>query len=242
MVNSLFGNSYEYPTGSWRNGHPSGDFFFSLKQTWKQPQVYKSNNSNSCLPGESNLSRSVAPDEKDSSLHTTYSGAKSLRAAAAVVSGKCSLGNHGELWATSRAGGGQTVYTSCCDRYRAGPALQANKFTNKKKRLWLNLSECAWRKQEGVEHHASGWSHHQNGSSHENKKTLAGGTNPFIQWPTISRYKAEGDEMAQRCSGTETDVSASDGGSHPSVRWLQRDELQSARGGGGARAGRCAAQ
>lgn len=152
---------------------------FSLKQTWKQPKVYKKNNSNSCLPGESNLPHSMTPDEKDSSLHTTYSGAKSLRAAAAVVSGKRRLVNHSELRATTRAGLGQTVYTCCCDRYRAGPTLQTNKLTNKKK-MWLNLSKCAWRKQEGVAHHASGWSHHQNGSINKNKKTLAGGVHTFI--------------------------------------------------------------
>lgn len=107
--------------------------FFSSKQTWKPPKVHKLNNSkNSCPQRECNLSHSVTPDEKASSLHTTYSRAKRLRAAAAVMSGKRSLVNHSEPRANSRAVLGQTVYTCCCDRYRAGPMLQ-----NKQVNEWI---------------------------------------------------------------------------------------------------------
>lgn len=69
----------------------------------------------------------MALDKKDSSLHTTHSGGKTLEAAAAVVSGKRSLVNHSKLRANTRAVLGQMVYTYCCDRYRAGPTLLLQK-------------------------------------------------------------------------------------------------------------------
>lgn len=179
----------------------------------------------------------MTPDEKDSSLHTTYSWAKRLQAAAAVESGIRSLVNHSELQALLEL---FWVYTCCCDRYRAGPTRQKKKKKriNKKKMLWLNLSESAWRKQEGVEHHASGSSHHQNGSIDKNKKTLAGGAHTFIQCPTISRYKAEGDEVLQRCSGTETNVSPSEMAGRIPLSDGCRGMSCSRRGA----AGRCAVQ
>lgn len=83
------------------------------------------------------------------------------------------------------------------------------KYANKVSRL--TPPESGWRKQEGVQHRAPGQSHHQNGSIDKNKKTLAGGMHTFTQCPTISRNKAEGVEVAQRCSGSgsEAGVSAS---------------------------------
>lgn len=149
----------------------------------------------------------MALDEKDSSLHTTYSGGKTLEAAAAVVSGKRS-------WLIT-ASSEQTqalfwvrwfTHTAATDTELA-PRCCSKKYENKVSRLTPPESE--WRKQEGVQHPASGQSHHQNGSIDKNKKTLAGGMHTFTQCPTISRHKAEGVEVAQRCSGTEAGVPAS---------------------------------
>lgn len=69
--------------------------------------------------------------------------------------------------------------------------------------LGLNLLKSARGKQERVEQRAWGSSYH---GSIDKQETSAGGVHTFIQCPTVSRYKAEGDEVCSAAAGLRRTV------------------------------------